>query len=112
MTQGVKIVIPIEISVYFENADTKKFCGVCMVGVVNLPCVPVDGMLFTSLDEWYELRLTSVQYNLRKRMFTGCIEDTFHEDKPDEPGDLDELIKEWESLGFVREVEASEESTE
>lgn len=102
----MKAVIPIEITVMVEDENDRKSCTE-LIGVVQLPCAPLDGMKFESPDgNCNELPLEGLVYDLRKSMFTGLLCDRG-------PADLlAEIIQSWRDLGFRTYWERMQESTE
>ena len=98
--------IPIEITVGIVNDDTSTLQAT-VVAVVQLPCVPANGIMFERPDELgVELELEGVAYSLRKQMFYGSLEDYANDDE------LDGAIERWRQAGFVCDWRASGESTE
>lgn len=102
----MKAVIPIEITVMVEDENDRKSCTE-LIGVVQLPCAPLEGMKFESPDgNCKELPLEGLVYDLRKSMFSGLLCDRG-------PADLlAEIIQSWRDLGFRTYSERMQESIE
>ena len=102
----MKAVIPIELTVIVEDENDRK-SSTELIGVVQLPCAPLDGMKFESPDgNCIELPLEGLVYDLRKGMFTGLLCDRG-------PADLlEETIQSWRDLGFRTYWECMQESAE
>ena len=98
--------IPIEITVIVEDENDRKSCTE-LIGVVQLPCAPLDGMKFESPDtNCAAFPLKGLVYNLRKSMFTGLLCDCA-------PAELlAEIIQSWRDLGFRTYSERMQESAE
>ena len=104
--QGAKLVILIEITVYVRDDEMDRPQGEA-VGVVQLPFVPVDGMLFMSpSDPDFDMKLSDVMYDFRKQMLTGALADIANDDE------IDRVIKGWEDIGFAWKRHVDEDSTE
>ena len=96
----------IEITVDIQGIDTNAMEAL-MLGVVQLPCVPVNGMRIGAPDDsGEELELSDVVYCLRRKMFTGLLTDTAFGDN------TDSVIRSWEEIGFTCDWRRKEESTE
>lgn len=96
----------IEITVDIQGIETNAMEAL-MVGVVQLPCVPVNGMQLLSPDDSSaELELSDVLYCLRRKMFVGLLTDTAFSD------DTESVIKSWEEIGFTCDWRRKDDATE
>lgn len=95
----------IEITVDIQGIDTGAMEAL-MLGVVQLPCVPVNGMRIAAPDDsGEELELSDVVYCLRMKMFTGLLTDTAFDDN------TDSVIRSWEEIGFTCDWRRKEDGT-
>ena len=86
----------IEITLDIQNEATGE-TEALMTGVVQLPCVPVNGMQIKAPDgSGAESELTDVAYCLRQKMFVGMLSDTCV-DADDAPS----VIESWTQVGFT-----------
>lgn len=94
-----------ELTVMVEDENDRSTCTE-LTGVVQLPCVPVNGMKFESPDgNCKDLPLEGVVYDLRKSMFTGLLCD-------DGPAHLlDEIIQSWRDIGLRTYCERMQDET-
>ena len=96
----------IEITVDIQGIDTNEMEAL-MLGVVQLPCVPVNGMRIDAPDDsGEELELSGVVYSLRRKMFIGLLTDTAFGDS------TDSVIRSWEEIGFTCGWRRKEDATE
>lgn len=96
----------IEIIVDIQGIDTNEMEAL-MLGVVQLPCVPVNGMQIDAPDgSSAELELSGVVYCLRRKMFVGLLTDTAFGD------DAESVIKSWEEIGFTCDWRRKDDATE
>ena len=96
----------IEITVDIQGIETNAMEAL-MVGVVQLPCVPVNGMRIDAPDgSSAELELSDVVYCLRRKMFVGMLTDTAFDD------DAESVIKNWEEIGFTCDWRRKDDATE
>ena len=96
----------IEITVDIQGIETNAMEAL-MVGVVQLPCVPVNGMhLLLPDDSGDEVELSYVAYCLRRKMFVGLLTDTAFD------GDIESVIKSWKEIGFTCDWRRKDDATE
>ena len=93
----------IEITLDIQNEATGK-AEALMTGVVQLPCVPFNGMQIKAPDgSGAESELTDVAYCLQRKMFVGMLSDTCV-DSDDPAAKIDHaasVVESWKQVGFT-----------